>query len=159
MKSGRDASMSVRTAGNVFSVNPWEDVMATIVSGPLTARSLCCITDDVLWRATRRANRTLNKERLSTRRGPVHSNGWLSRPVVPFRVDFLVSRKLWIQDVHDLITVNDASKAFSVAEELLRSLHRRIREIVRGQNNCTRVEPMRSFNTADNGFLADAAFE
>jgi hypothetical protein len=35
------------------------------------------ITDDVLWRATRRAGRTWNKNKLTTRRGPVHSNGGL----------------------------------------------------------------------------------
>jgi hypothetical protein len=45
-----------------------------------SAVGCCCrITDDVLWRATRRADNRQNKQRLSTRRGPVHS----SRLVIP----------------------------------------------------------------------------
>jgi hypothetical protein len=40
------------------------------------------ITDDVLWRATRRADNRQIKREYHSRRGPVHSNGWLcsSRP-------------------------------------------------------------------------------
>jgi hypothetical protein len=40
----------------------------------------CWITDDVLWRATRRAEEHYTKDKLSTRRGAVHSIGWLSGP-------------------------------------------------------------------------------
>jgi hypothetical protein len=35
------------------------------------------ITDEVLWRPTRRADEYYTKGRLSTRRGAVHSIGWL----------------------------------------------------------------------------------
>ena len=35
------------------------------------------------WRPTRRAGRTWNKNKLTTRRGAVHSNGWLSHPSWP----------------------------------------------------------------------------
>ena len=37
----------------------------------------CCITDDNLWRPTRRAEEHYTKDQLSTRRGAVHSIGWL----------------------------------------------------------------------------------
>ena len=37
-------------------------------------------TDDNLWRPTRRAKEHYTKDKLSTRRGAVHSIGWLSRP-------------------------------------------------------------------------------
>ena len=37
-------------------------------------------TDDNLWRPTRRAEGHYTKDKLSTRRGAVHSIGWLSRP-------------------------------------------------------------------------------
>ncbi len=46
---------------------------------------MCCITDDVLWRATRRADYRQTKERLYSRRGPVHSNGWLCPAGLPRR--------------------------------------------------------------------------
>ncbi len=36
------------------------------------------ITDDNLWRPTRRAEEHYTKDKLSTRRGAVHSIGWLS---------------------------------------------------------------------------------
>ena len=36
------------------------------------------ITDDNLWRPTRRAEEDYTKNKLSTRRGAVHSIGWLS---------------------------------------------------------------------------------
>ena len=35
------------------------------------------ITDDNLWRPTRRAEEHYTKDKLSTRRGAVHSIGWL----------------------------------------------------------------------------------
>jgi hypothetical protein len=38
---------------------------------------ICGITDDNLWRPTRRANGHYTKNKLSTRRGAVHSIGWL----------------------------------------------------------------------------------
>jgi hypothetical protein len=45
---------------------------------------MCCpenfargITDDNLWRPTRRAKEHYTKDKLSTRRGAVHSIGWL----------------------------------------------------------------------------------
>ncbi len=38
---------------------------------------LCQITDDNLWRPTRRAEEHYTKDKLSTRRGAVHSIGWL----------------------------------------------------------------------------------
>ncbi len=40
-------------------------------------------TDDNLWRPTRRAEGHYTKDKLSTRRGAVHSIGWFSRR--PFR--------------------------------------------------------------------------
>jgi hypothetical protein len=43
-----------------------------------TPSCMCGITDDVLWRATRRAEEHYTKDKLSTRRGAVHSIGWLS---------------------------------------------------------------------------------
>ncbi len=42
-------------------------------------RAECCIADDNLWRPTRRAEEHYTKDKLSTRRGAVHSIGWLSR--------------------------------------------------------------------------------
>jgi hypothetical protein len=36
------------------------------------------ITDDNLWRPTRRAEAHYTKDKLPTRRGAVHSIGWLS---------------------------------------------------------------------------------
>src|SRR3984957_4885748 len=36
------------------------------------------LTDDNLWRPTRRAEEHYTKDKLSTRRGAVHSIGWLS---------------------------------------------------------------------------------
>ena len=41
------------------------------------------ITDDNLWRPTRRAKEHCTKDKLSTRRGAVHSIGWLCRPNLP----------------------------------------------------------------------------
>jgi len=45
-------------------------------------------TDDNLWRPTRRAKGRYTKDKLSTRRGAVHSIGWLSR--TPDRGDIVL---------------------------------------------------------------------
>ena len=44
----------------------------------------CGLTDDNLWRPTRRAEGHYTKDKLSTRRGAVHSIGWLCQlPTAP----------------------------------------------------------------------------
>jgi hypothetical protein len=50
--------------------------------GTVTRISFRQITDDNLWRPTRRAEEHYTKNKLSTRRGAVHSIGWLCRSPV-----------------------------------------------------------------------------
>ena len=45
------------------------------------------ITDDNLWRPARRAEERYTKDKLPTRRGAVHSIGWLSRLPVPPQIN------------------------------------------------------------------------
>jgi hypothetical protein len=51
---------------------------APIFGLPQGRTAVGCITDDNLWRPTRRAKEHYTKDELTTRRGAVHSIGWLS---------------------------------------------------------------------------------
>ena len=86
MQNGSSRISLVGMSVSVEEKNATYTAMADTANSPSsTARKLsrdsgcveCCITDDNLWRPTRRAEGHYTKDKPSTRRGAVHSIGWL----------------------------------------------------------------------------------